>query len=75
MTITRRQALITGSATLSAGLLPALVRAQAATATLAFGPATAVYSLGMIAEAKGFFKSENLDFKLLLGNAGTHGRQ
>ena len=29
----------------------------------------------MIAEAKGYFKSENLDFKLVVGNAGTHGRQ
>jgi NitT/TauT family transport system substrate-binding protein len=27
------------------------------------------------AQAKGFFKSENLDFKLVVGNAGTHGRQ
>jgi len=75
MTITRRQALATGSAALGAGLLPTLARAQAATATLAFGPATAVYALGMIAEAKGFFKLENLDFKLVIGNAGTHGRQ
>jgi NitT/TauT family transport system substrate-binding protein len=75
MIITRRQALATGSAALGAGLLPTLVRAQAATATLAFGPATAVYALGMIAETKGFFKLENLDFKLVIGNAGTHGRQ
>jgi NitT/TauT family transport system substrate-binding protein len=75
MTITRRQALMAASATLGAGLLPSLARAQAATATLAFGPATAVYALGMIAEAKGLFKSENLDFKLVVGNAGTHGRQ
>ena len=29
----------------------------------------------MIAEAKGFFKAEKLDFKLVIGNAGTHGRQ
>ena len=70
MTITRRQVLATGSAGLGAGLLPTLVRAQAATATLAFGPSTAVYALGMIAEAKGFFKLENLDFKLVIGNAG-----
>jgi len=76
MIITRRQALTTGgSAALGAGFLPTLVRAQAATATLAFGPATAVYALGMIAEAKGLFKLENLDFKLVIGNAGTHGRQ
>ena len=29
----------------------------------------------MIADAKGFFKAEKLDFKLVIGNAGTHGRQ
>src|SRR5262245_65920920 len=29
----------------------------------------------MITEAKGFFKAENLDFKLVTGNAGTFGRQ
>ena len=73
MTITRRQVLATGAAALGAGLLPA--RAQGATATLAFGPATPVYALGPIAEAKGYFKAENLDFKLVVGNAGTHGRQ
>jgi NitT/TauT family transport system substrate-binding protein len=75
VTITRRQALIAGSAALGTGLLPRLSRAQQTTATLAFGPATAVYALGMIAEAKGFFRSQNLDFKLVVGNAGTHGRQ
>ena len=75
MTITRRQALISGSATLGAGLLPPAARAQAMSATLAFGPATSVYALGMITEAKGFFRSEKLDFKLIIGNAGTHGRQ
>lgn len=75
MKITRRQTLVAGTSALGAGLLPSLGRAQAATATLAFGPSTAVYSLGMIAEAKGLFKSENLDFKLVIGNAGTHGRQ
>jgi sulfonate transport system substrate-binding protein len=75
MNITRRQALIAGSAVLGATLPARLARAQGAVATLAFGPATAVYALGMIAEAKGFFKAENLDFKLVLGNAGTHGRQ
>ena len=75
MAFTRRQAMISGSATLGAGLIPDLAHAQPASATLAFGPATAVYSLGPIAEEKGFFKSENLDFKLLVGNAGTHGRQ
>lgn len=76
MTITRRQALIAGSAAVGAAALTASpARAQGRTVTLAFGPSTAVYSLGMIAEAKGFFKSENLDFKLVVGNAGTHGRQ
>jgi NitT/TauT family transport system substrate-binding protein len=75
MSITRREVLASGAATIGAGLVPRFASAQAQTATLAFGPATAVYSLGMIAEAKGFFKSENLDFKLVIGNAGTHGRQ
>ena len=75
MTITRRQVLVTGAAALGAGLMPARARAQGATATLAFGPATPVYALGPIAEAKGFFKAENLDFKMVVGNAGTHGRQ
>jgi NitT/TauT family transport system substrate-binding protein len=75
MTISRRQAIISGSATLGAGLLPSAAQAQTATATLAYGPATAVYALGQIALEKGFFASEKLDFKLLIGNAGTHGRQ
>ncbi len=75
MQITRRQALASGSATLGTVLLPNLAAAQAAAATLAFGPTTAVYALGPIAEEKGFFKAENLDFKLVVGNAGTHGRQ
>jgi NitT/TauT family transport system substrate-binding protein len=75
MTITRRQVLLTGSAALGASLMPSITRAQGTTATLAFGPSTAVYALGMIADAKGFFRSENLDLKLVVGNAGTHGRQ
>jgi sulfonate transport system substrate-binding protein len=75
MTMTRRQVLLTGAAAFGAGLMPAGARAQGATATLAFGPATPVYALGPIAEAKGYFKAENLDFKLVIGNAGTHGRQ
>ena len=75
MTITRRQMLVTGAAALGAGLTPWRARAQGATATLAFGPATPVYALGPIAEAKGYFRAENLDFKLVVGNAGTHGRQ
>lgn len=73
--INRRQALAAGAATLGGALVPGFARAQASLATLAFGPATAVYSLGMIAEAKGFFKDEGLDLKLVIGNAGTHGRQ
>lgn len=75
MTANRRQVLIGTSALLSTAALPGRAQAQATTATLAFGPATPVYALGMIAEAKGFFKSENLDLKLVVGNAGTHGRQ
>ena len=76
MMISRREALIAGAAAAGANALPRLAGAQATTtATLAFGPSTAVYALGMIAEAKGFLKDEQLDFKLVLGNAGTHGRQ
>jgi NitT/TauT family transport system substrate-binding protein len=75
MTISRRQALIGGAAVAGLDLLPTLAAAQSTVATLAFGPSAAVYALGMIAEAKGFFKAENLDFKLVVGNAGTHGRQ
>jgi NitT/TauT family transport system substrate-binding protein len=75
MTISRRQALAGSAAAFGAGLVPAMVRAEATTATLAFGPSTPVYALGPIAEAKGFFKDEKLDFKLVVGNAGTHGRQ
>ncbi len=75
MTLSRREALIGGATTIGAGLLPSVALAQSATATLAYGPATPVYALGAIAEAKGFFKDEKLDFKLVVGNAGTHGRQ
>ncbi len=75
MIISRRQALVAGGATLTSGLLGRGAGAQAGSATLAFGPSTAVYALGPIAEAKGFFKAEKLDFKLVIGNAGTHGRQ
>jgi len=45
------------------------------TATHTFGPATAVYALGWIAAAKGFFKPENLELKFAAFNAGTQGRQ
>ena len=75
MQIDRRRVLTGSSVLAGASLLPGLAHAQAATATLAFGPATPIYALGPIAEAKGFFKAENLDFKLVIGNAGTHGRQ
>ncbi|HRD75680.1 MAG TPA: ABC transporter substrate-binding protein [Hyphomicrobiaceae bacterium] len=75
MPVSRRTLMLGGGAAIGAGLLPTAVTAQAKTATLAFGPSTAVYGLGMVAEAKGFFKEEGLDFKLVLGNAGTHGRQ
>ena len=73
--ITRRDALASGAAILGASVCPRMAAAQQYAVSLAFGPATAVYALGMIAEAKGFFKSENLDCKLVIGNAGTHGRQ
>ena len=75
MDITRRRLLAAGTATLGTGLVPQGAFSQGTTATLAFGPSTAVYALGMIADAKGFFKAEKLDFKLVVGNAGTHGRQ
>lgn len=75
MTQTRRQALAIGAGLIGAGLIPVRGMAQATPATLAFGPKTAVYALGSIAEAKGFFKAEGLDLKLVVGNAGTHGRQ
>lgn len=75
MTQSRREVLIGSGALAGAALLPGGALAQSHAATLAYGPATAVYSLGAIAEAKGFFKDESLDFKLLVGNAGTHGRQ
>jgi NitT/TauT family transport system substrate-binding protein len=76
MHFNRRQMLAGSSALLGTSTLPGMVNAQAATtATLAFGPSTPIYALGPIAEAKGFFKAENLDLKLVVGNAGTHGRQ
>lgn len=76
MTIARRTVLAGSAASLGASCLPRPALAQASTeVSLAFGPATAVYALGMIADAKGFFKAEKMNFKLLIGNAGTHGRQ
>jgi NitT/TauT family transport system substrate-binding protein len=75
METTRRDLLAGGGCLAIAGLAPAAGRAQSATASLAYGPQTAVYALGAIAEARGFFKAENLDLKLVVGNAGTHGRQ
>jgi len=75
MTVTRRSTLIGGGALIGAGLAPGRPLAQTQTASLAYGPSTAVYALGAIAEARGFFKDEGLDFKLVVGNAGTHGRQ
>lgn len=74
MTLTRR-AIMAGGAALTAELLPFRATASLSTATLSFGPATGIYSLGMIAEAKGFFKSEGLDCRLLITNAGSQGRQ
>src|SRR5262250_1089050 len=75
MTITRREALIAGSAFAASSLLPAALRAENKLATLAFGPVSPVYAIGMIADLKGYFKEEGLDFKLVTGNAGTFGRQ
>ena len=75
MEMTRRNALQGGSVVLGAGLFGGRSLAQSRLASLAYGPATGVYSLGPIADAKGFLKAEGLDFKLVVGNAGTHGRQ
>jgi NitT/TauT family transport system substrate-binding protein len=75
MTVTRREALIAGSAFAVGSLLPTAVRADNKLATLAFGPVSPVYAIGMIADLKGYFKQEELEFKLVTGNAGTFGRQ
>src|SRR3954470_3193316 len=75
MLVTRRQTLISGSALAATALLPAAAHADNKLASLAFGPVSPVYAIGMIAEQKGYFKDEGLDFKLLTGNAGTFGRQ
>jgi NitT/TauT family transport system substrate-binding protein len=76
MTITRRQALVTGTALAGSTAFPAIPRAQAATeVSVAFGPATPIYAMSMIAHEKGFFQAEGQSLKLVTGNAGTHGRQ
>jgi NitT/TauT family transport system substrate-binding protein len=75
MTLTRRDALIAGTGFAATSLLPATSRAENMLATLAFGPISPVYAIGMIADLKGYFKDEGLDFKLVTGNAGTFGRQ
>jgi len=75
MSITRRQALIAGSGLAGASMLPWQLRAEAKPVTLAFGPVSPVYAIGMIAELKGYFKEEGLDSKLVTGNAGIFGRQ
>jgi len=74
MQITRRQA-IAGAAAVAAAGLPGPTLAAATPATLAFGPSTAVYALGMIAIEKGFLAAEDIELKLITGNAGTHGSQ
>lgn len=75
MNITRRHALIAGSAVAGASMLPVRLRAEGKQVSLAFGPVSPVYAIGMIAELKGYFKDEGLDPKLVTGNAGTFGRQ
>jgi NitT/TauT family transport system substrate-binding protein len=75
MMINRRDALFGASAVAGAGMLPAQAYAAGSPATLAFGPSSAIYSLGKIALEKGFFEKEGVDLKLVIGNAGTHGRQ
>jgi NitT/TauT family transport system substrate-binding protein len=75
MEITRRTMLQGSSVLLGSGFFVNRASAESRQASLAYGPATGVYSLGPIADAKGFLKAEGLDFKLVVGNAGTHGRQ
>jgi NitT/TauT family transport system substrate-binding protein len=75
MIITRRQALVAGSALGAASLLPAASRAEGRSASLAFGPVSPVYAIGSIAALKDYFKDEGLDAKLVTGSAGTFGRQ
>jgi NitT/TauT family transport system substrate-binding protein len=75
MTITRRTALATSAAALGSSLLPARGFAQASEISIAFGPATPIYALSMIAHERGLFKAEGADMKFVTGNAGTHGRQ
>jgi NitT/TauT family transport system substrate-binding protein len=75
MLVTRRQAIMTGAALAATSLLPRTLRAQGKLATLAFGPVTPVYAIGMIADLRGYFKDEGLALKLMTGNAGTFGRQ
>ena len=75
MNINRRDALLGGSALAASGMLPQVAHAAGSPATLAFGPSSAIYSLGKIALEKGFFEKEGVDLKLVIGNAGTHGRQ
>ena len=75
MLVTRRQAIMTGAALAATPLLPEALQAEARPATLAFGPVSAVYAIGMIADLKGYFTDEGLAPKLVTGNAGTFGRQ
>lgn len=76
MQITRRGALTGGATFAAVSGVPGLAAAQSlGVATHTFGPATAIYALGYIADAKGYFKGENLSFKALPFNAGTQGRQ
>jgi NitT/TauT family transport system substrate-binding protein len=75
MIITRRQALVAGSALAATSLLPGVSRGEGNSASLAFGPVSPVYSIGMIAELKGYFKDEGLDTKLVSGSSGTFSRQ
>jgi sulfonate transport system substrate-binding protein len=75
MTITRREAIIGGGALSAASLLPSVLRAEGSTVTVAFGPMSPVYAISLIADQKGFLKTEGFDLKPVVGNAGTFGRQ
>lgn len=69
MLVTRRKAIMTGAALAASPLLPRTLYAQDKLASLAFGPSTAVYAIGMIADLKGYFRDEGVTLKLMTGNA------
>jgi NitT/TauT family transport system substrate-binding protein len=75
MTVTRRAFVSTAAAATGALAAPRFAFAQAAPATVTFGPALAVYSLSMVAIEKGFATAEGLDLKIVPTDAGARSRQ